>query len=86
MRFKQDSYSKKIKKRVLILDISVIIILVISVLTIPLINIAINVSSWKYSVNGRVSNVSISSDGKYFVAGGENGLVYLFENPISAPK
>jgi len=86
MRLKQDPYSKKIRERVLLLDFSVFIILIISVLTIPLIIIATNVSSWKYSVNGWVSNVSISSDGKYFVAGGENGLVYLFENSISAPK
>ncbi|MFX1455945.1 MAG: PQQ-binding-like beta-propeller repeat protein [Promethearchaeota archaeon] len=86
MKLKQDPYSKKLRKRVIILDLSVFIILAISILTIPLIIIGINISSWKYSVNGWVTRISISSDGQYFVVGGENGNVYLFQSPNSIPK
>lgn len=40
---------------------------------------------WHYTTGGKIQSISISSDGKYIVAGSNDNKVYLFDNSNSTP-
>ncbi len=53
---------------------------------VSLFNKSSNIALWNYSTGSTVNEIDISADGKYILAGCQDGWVYLFNNSVTTPK